>query len=71
MMTYENIKSFCEKFNQIIDNVLNGSDDDDMWLQLWETMYAIAVIKDIGDINCARRIGDRLIAICDEYCEEY
>lgn len=66
MMKYENVKKFCEQFDEVI-KCSNPSEDDDMWLKLWETMYAIAVIKDIGDLECARKIGDRLIAICEEY----
>ena len=66
MIKYENVKRFCEQFDEVF-KCSNPSEDDDMWLRLWETMYALAVIKDIGDLECARRIGDRLIAICEEY----
>ena len=50
MMEYENVKKFCEQFNEVV-KCSNPSEDDDIWLKLWETMYAIAVIKDIGDLE--------------------
>lgn len=64
MLTYENLKMFCDRFNQIRENPIDLSLEDKQFLQFWQTELAISILKDLGK-DLGKDIANIMIFLCN------
>ena len=62
-MHYDNMKNFCDRFNQITESG-EMSMDDKQFMMLWKTELAIALLKDIGH-DVAKDIANSMLFLCN------
>ena len=64
ILNYENIKQFCEKFNDV-SNRTDITLEEKQFMQFWKTELAMALVKDMG-VDLSKEIANTMLFLCQQ-----